>query len=177
VIKRSAFYKQYKISGAEPIDVVKHRVPISTFTNTVIEFLDTEFTGLIDVECKPIWDINSCIRICEDYTAYFFKNLLAAFYGRESISIEMALSDDIFTIQIKSKEDFKIPLGEMNELLRIATSSGFSYELADSTLTLYSSVLRIKQTSVRSISFNRLRARFTEIFFTGGPAPDFRGWD
>lgn len=153
--------------------MVKHKVTISTFVNTVTEFLSTEFTGLVDVECKPIWDINACIKICEDYTAYFFKNLLAAIYGRDTVRIEMTLQDDLFSVAIQAEENFKIELSEMTELLRIAKSSGFSYQLSDKELILLASVKRYRQTSVRSMSKNLLRTRFTEIFFTGGPMPDF----
>ena len=173
MIKRSAFYTHYKISGAEPVTIDKHRVPLSTFTNTVTEFLDTEFSGLIDVECKPIWDINSCIRICEDFTAYFFKNLLAAIYGRKAVSIEMSLSDDVFSLIIRSKGNLDIDNDDIPELLRIAKSAGFSYDLSDTQLALRTRALRYNRTSVRSLSQNLLRTRFVEIFFTGGPMPDF----
>lgn len=173
MIKRSAFYKQYKISDAEPVDVIKHRIPISTFTNTVIEFISTEFQGLVEFECKPIWDLNSCIRICEDFTAYFFKNLLAAIYGRETVKIEMEISDDVFFINICSPDGFKIEHNDMTDLLRMAKSSGFSYDLSDNRLSLSVSTFRYAQMSVRSMTQNLLRARFVEIFFTGAPMPDF----
>ena len=173
MIKRSAFYTHYKISGAEPVTVDKHRVPISTFINTVTEFLDTEFAGLIDIECKPFWDINSCIRICEDFTAYFFKNLLAAIYGHKAVSMEMSLSDDTFSLMIRSSGELEIDCDDMSELLRIAKTAGFNYDLSDTELTLSTRALRYNQTSVRSLSQNILRARFVKIFFTGGPMPDF----
>ena len=125
MIKRSAFYKQYKISGAEPHDVVKHRVPVSIFANTVTEFLSTEFSGLVEIDCKPIWDVNSCIRVCEDFAAYFFKNLLAAIYGKDVLKIDIILEDDVFSITLHQPRENGIAYSHINDLSRMAKSAGF----------------------------------------------------
>lgn len=177
MIKRSAFYKQYKISGAEPHDVVKHRVPVSIFANTVTEFLSTEFSGLVEIDCKPIWDVNSCIRVCEDFAAYFFKNLLAAIYGKDVLKIDIILEDDVFSITLHQPRENGIAYSHINDLSRMAKSAGFDYEITDERLTLFVRTLRYKATGVRSMTQNLLRARFVEIFFTGAPMPDFDGWE
>ena len=65
----------------------------------------------------------------------------------------------------------------MNELLMLAGNSGFTYRVSDTTLTLKADITVIKKLSVRSMSVNRLRAKFVEIFFTGGPTPDFTDWE
>lgn len=176
MIKRSAFYKHYKISGAEPVDIIKHRIPVTTFTNTVTEFLETEFAGLVEIDCKPIWDENSCIRVCEDFAAYFFKNLLAAIYGKVSLKIEMSLEDDIFSLDLYQAKG-NIDYIHINELARIAKSAGFEYKMTENGLLLYARTTRLTRTSIRSTTQNLLRARFAEIFFTGGPGPDFEGWE
>ena len=177
MIKRSAFYKQYKISGAEPRDIVKHRVPVSTFANTVTEFLSTEFAGLVEINCTPIWDVNSCIRVCEDFAAYFFKNLLAAIYGKAVLRIDLTLEDDVFSITLHQPNKSGIAYEHVNDLSRMAKSAGFEYDISDERLLLYTRTLRYTRTGVRSMTQNLLRARFVEIFFTGAPMPDFEGWD
>jgi hypothetical protein len=165
------------ISGALPVDVAKHHVSISTFINTIREFIETEFSGLIEIDSQPIWDISNCIRISEDYTAYFFKNFLAAIYGRGTVSMDMTYTESVFTIRIHSDGQLPVECKYMNELLMLAGNSGFTYRLSNTTLTLKADITVIKKMSVRSISINRLRAKFVEIFFTGGPTPDFTDWD
>ena len=175
MIKRAEFYRKYGVSGAVPIGKAKGLIPTFNIANTIKEFIDKEFPGLVDIYCEPMWDNGLSVMVCPEIMAYFFKNLLAAIYGRDAVSIDIICTDDQFTVIIRSNDHLPIECLEMSELTAILGDTGFTYKIGDDKLTLSAPCTKTKRFIVRSFSVNHLRAKFVEIFFTGGPPPDTDG--
>ena len=173
MIKKSLFYKDYKISDSKPLDIARHYIRVSTVCQTVAKFLDDEFAGLFRLSYEPVFDKSLSVKICEDQLAYFFKQLLAAVYGRQSVAVDMKLGKNGFLIIISSEGHLPINPEEMQTLVGIAARIGMSCETENDTLTLRASLFRVSYASLRSISSDILKAKFVEIFFTGGPPIEY----
>jgi len=169
VIKKSLFYKDYKISDARPLDIARHYVRVSTVCETVSSFLDYEFSGLFQLSYEPVWDRALSVKICEDQLAFFFKTLLEIVYGRKTLSIEMKALDGRFYIIISAEEHLPISPEEMATLAALARKVGMEHSTANDSLTLSCGLFRVSYASLRSIDSNKLREKLVEIFFTGGP--------
>ena len=172
MIRRSSFYKNYKISNAKPVDIARHFVQVSSFCDTICDFLNNDFTGLVETICEPIWDPCVFVRISEDYTAYFLKLLLATIYGRDSVKIDMLFEDEVLTISISADGHLPIEGDEMNELVRTLRSTGFSFKVENDRITVFAPVYRLKKSIVQSMSLISMREKLVEIFYTGGPIVD-----
>lgn len=173
MIRKSSFYKKYKISDAKPIDITRHFVQVSEFCETLCDFLNKEFIGLFEIVCEPVWDKCVFVKISEDYTAYFFKLLLATVYGRESVKINVVFEDEVLTLTISADKHLPIEGDEMNELVRIIRSTGFSFKVENDKIIIFAQIYRLRKSIVQSMSASALRKKLVEIFFTGGPIVDF----
>ena len=169
MIKKSLFYKDYRISDARPLEIARHYVRVSTVCETVSSFLDCEFTGLFKLSYEPVWDRALSVRICEDQLAYFFKTLLEIVYGRKTLSVDMRIDDGRFCITLSTNDHLPITPEEMTRLAAIARRVGMAHSTSNDALILSCALFRTAYASLRSISSNRLREKLVEIFFTGGP--------
>ena len=173
MIRKSDFYKRYKISDARPLNISKHYVVVSSLADTLVDFLENEFMGLFDVNDEPIKDTNACVKVSEDFLAYFFKEFMGTIFGRDYLKIRFVLEDEIFKIIVRSDTHLPVTCDEMNCLTRIVHDTGLSIYIDNDIMILYSPVRRMTRRMLHSLSVNRFRQKLVEIFFTGGPP----AWD
>lgn len=169
MIKKSKFYSKYKITDAKPLGLERHYIQVSNFSSTLIDFLSKEFTGLFEVDYEPIWETNATIKISEGHVAYFLKTLMATVFGRETLKLKMLLEDEVFNLSIEAESNLPMTNEEMINLVKLIHSTGFSHEITDNRILLYSAVRRAMKKTLHSLSTDLFRQRLVEIFFTGGP--------
>lgn len=130
---KSDFYKKYKLKDAKPRDPALHKIAIVDFARTLEKFTEEHFVGLAKINYDPE-ELDS-ITVSEEYSALFFKNLLANAGGRFFLNISIRREEEELLIHINPPIDLS-DLEVRSEIVKSARNAGFDLFEADGGIVL-----------------------------------------
>ena len=163
------FFKTYNISDATPSSPTLEIMTADGFASAIEEFINEKFGGIAHVHLEPI--SSKPILCSAEYTAFFFKTLLADIYGRVFLDIQISSNDKQLIILIN--HDAPLPLcdREMRNIIRMARNAGMIIMPRDGSISLTLSfseaaIRRIYAVSARD-SKHIMLYKLSEIFHCG----------
>ena len=163
-MKKQAFKSGYKISNHDPSTVRKRRIQAYEFAEATKRFLSENFDGMISVSNNVFGALNY-IRISDEQTACFFRDLLSYVNEDVPIRINMCLEVMDFCISIEADGCLPISYPDISRLIRRAGDAGFNVIVRDEKLKLYVESQIVTRTAVRAISTDMLISTYRYTFF------------
>ena len=133
-MNKANFYIEYNLSNATPQTPTLELMMANGFSDAIEEFINERFCGVAKVSKSGI--SKDSILCSAEYTAYFFKTLLADVYGRVFLDISILSDDKQLTILISHDEPLPLTDKEMRNIIRLARNGGMQIYPSENQIRL-----------------------------------------
>ncbi len=166
---KKEFVKEYSIKDAMPLDPALSVIPSEGYAQAISDFINERFPGVAKARTTAI--SYGGVLVSAEYTAYFFKMLLAEIYGRTFLDINIASEGDKLIIYINYEGELPLADKQMRNLIRTARNAGMRINLYQGQIKLSLSFTEAAIRRVYAISVNDGRrimlSKFGELFYCG----------
>ena len=169
-MNKQEFSNKYKFGNSPVIDPKCNLFFACAISDALVEFLNDQFTGAIEVSASV--KTSRHILICPEYMAMFFKRLLTDIYGRVYLKVLIESDQKYMTITISSDSPLPLSYEEMSLLIKTARNAGMEIYPTESEILLvidFSSTARHYVYAPSADSKLRMISKLNEIFFCGEP--------
>ena len=167
-MKKQAFYAKHKLTDAKPIDIMRRPIVAKDFADSVKDFLNSNFRGLIEVT-HDVPVALFYVNISSDMAAYFMKLMLASANGEKMLKVNISTPEDCLVVTITSEGDLPFECDDANLLIRAARNAGFEIALEEHAFVLTTPLSLSKSLRVYAFSASNMYGKLNELFYTGGP--------
>lgn len=167
-MKKQAFYAKHRLTDAKPIDITRRPILAKDFADSVTDFLNSNFRGLVEVT-HEVPNVAFYVSISSDMAAYFLKLMLAYVNGESLLKVNISTPEEDLVVAITAEDALPYDFVDTNTLIRTAKNAGFDVTVTDNSIIMKSHLTLSAALRVYALNFSDMRYKLNELFYTGGP--------